>query len=253
MLEARFPNANVSVVRHGYPGASAMLMAACVERMLPTRADAYVVETVDNLLPESAHWEARDAVVSIIMALRARDPHAAVLLLTPFPQSCVVLLRKRLREGGDTLSAAHECLKPTHSLAGMLEEIGRASRAPTVSVRQALAAPLLAHAAARNGSLGPWLDSFMADQVHLEITIYLVSRRVLLMTAGTFSTGAPEPRGAADARAAGSRRCGRRGAGSRRRSVRLPAAARARRAPPALVVGLRRVCAGDERGVRIWR
>jgi len=166
-LAAKMQSTNVTVATHGYPGATPMFLAACVHRMVPTRADIYVVESVDNMMPESAWPEARDAVESIVTALRARSPKAAVLLLAPFPVSCTRLLRKQLRENGDLLAAARKCLRPDYSLAGMLEGIAQAARVPIVSVRQELAVPLLAHAASRNGTLGPWLDSFVAgDDVH---------------------------------------------------------------------------------------
>ena len=152
-----------------------MLVAACLERMLPALPGAalHILEFADNMCHDAGCLrEQSDAIASIIATLRRRDPASALLLLAPFPQGCVRLLSEsagppfvagpQVRRGCDV------CLRPRFSLASRLEELGRREGVPCASVRQALAVPLRDACQRRdNGtSIGPWLDSFMADSVH---------------------------------------------------------------------------------------
>jgi hypothetical protein len=169
LLQQHFPSANVSISVHGYPGASPMYMAACLSRMIPVRADAYILEFTDNMMGDD-FTEARLAVHSIITALMARDSRAAIMLLVPFPQSCTRALwaasaPEHLRnDHSHLLQVVGRCLSPDYSAAGKFESLALESRVPYVSMRHALADSLRMHA--RNGTVLPWLSSFMRDAVH---------------------------------------------------------------------------------------
>lgn len=147
MLRERFPQSNATVRTFAYPGAGAPYMAACTDRMVPIRADIYVVEVVDNLMPlrDAAYVQARDAVASIADTLTSRGDGDAALLLAPFPQSCSKRLLRSppfesvCESGALTLA---RCLGTEHGLAGMLEQLGRAMGLAVASARLALGAQL---------------------------------------------------------------------------------------------------------------
>lgn len=170
LLRKRFPNTELNIAIHAYPGASPMYLAACIERLLPTRASAYVLEFADNQCDkDDCMRESADAVSSIIAALRRRSPRAALLLLVPFPQSCARLLR----EPSTVALGCERCLRARFSLAGRLEQLGRREELPTLSARHALATSLRAAclssvdasgSVSKNASV--WVDEWMADSVH---------------------------------------------------------------------------------------
>ena len=209
LLRQRYPTAEINIATHGYPGASPMYLAACIERLLPTRAHAYVLEFADNLCDkEECMRESADAVASIVAALRQRSPSAALLLLVPFPQSCARLLRAP----ATVALGCERCLRARFSLAGHLEQLGRREGLPTLSARQALATSLRAAcssssrggggAVSRSGASSSrrehasmnasgWVDAWMADSVHPSVRGHALLGKLVADVLSDAGTGNP--------------------------------------------------------------
>ena len=90
-LLRRFPQANFTLSVYGYPGASIQFMEACINRLLPVRADIYIIECTDNFMAakESVYREVGSGIERIMEALARRSAGgSATILLAPFAQSC---------------------------------------------------------------------------------------------------------------------------------------------------------------------
>ena len=172
LLIAAFPRSpNIVVDTHGYSGASAEYLHACVDRLLPSRAHLYVVELCDNFLsgPKAA-IPAGKTVGDLVNTLRARPGPASgptsVLLLAPFAQSCAKKLARRYpyahlpRDPQTTNALIDGCLRSFHpgdahnsttTLPAVLEAVADDMHLGIVSVRRAFARTIRAFGQSAGG------------------------------------------------------------------------------------------------------
>ena len=144
VLSQMLPQNNATVKLYGYPGASAGFMRACHTSMLPIDADLYIVEITDNYMKHNVetYRAVGSAIEQLLFALHKRRTNSpgALMLLSPFPQSCSKALKAIARRSSSALNAMRaelHCLSNA-TLPAILEGLGATHNIPVASTRLAL-------------------------------------------------------------------------------------------------------------------